>query len=161
MAWSVWAMVPNPCLQLVESWVDPSEWRQVLRRAKETSAFFLPHPAEPVAVHGMAWLSAWKRRGTLCSCCSACCSRAPLCSQNTTEAVLLQRGFHQLLEFSKACCYFYVDLASPLTSGSLLPNNSAASLSSGNLGWISGLIWRQPAAALHSKCPIKQLIISL
>jgi len=74
-----------------------------MRRAKETPAFLQPHAAEPVAVphRGLALFRARKRRGTLCSCSSACCSRTLPCSQNTKEAVLLQRGLVSALSLKR------------------------------------------------------------
>lgn len=58
--------------------------------------------------------------------------------------------FYQLLEVSETWSSFYTDLKSPLTSGSWLLNYSAACSSSSDLGWLFGLIQRQPDAALHS-----------
>lgn len=74
--------------------------------------------------------------------------------------MLLQRRLCQLLEVSETWSHFYGGLTSPLTSGSQPLSYFAASFSSTGLGWLSGLIWRQPAAALRGKCPFKQLIIS-
>lgn len=98
---------------------------------------------------------AWKGTGTLQLLLSLLL-QSRLCSQSTEAAVLLQRGLHQLLECSKGWCCFYVDLASPLISGSLLPKDSAALLSSVDLDWI--LV--QFGASLLQPCRVKALLSS-